>query len=70
MLSMDEEYQEKRLQKKYKQATNLVTGVGTGFLELGSGIFDGIKGIVTNLLREPSKKEDLSRESVLAYWVW
>jgi len=51
MLSMDEEYQEKRLQKTHKQASNSVTVVGTGLLELGSGIFDGITGIVT----EPSK---------------
>jgi len=51
MLSMDEEYQEKRLQKKHKQASNVVTGVGAGLFELGVGILDGITGIVTEPIK-------------------
>ena len=48
---MDDEYQEKRLQRKQKQATHVVEGVGHGLLELGEGILGGVSGLFVEPIR-------------------
>uniref|UniRef100_A0A6B2L1W7 Uncharacterized protein n=1 Tax=Arcella intermedia TaxID=1963864 RepID=A0A6B2L1W7_9EUKA len=48
LLSFDDKYQERRLQQKHTQASNVVDGFATGVEELGKGIFGGLFGIVAD----------------------
>uniref|UniRef100_A0A6B2L199 Intermembrane lipid transfer protein VPS13-like C-terminal domain-containing protein n=1 Tax=Arcella intermedia TaxID=1963864 RepID=A0A6B2L199_9EUKA len=51
MLSFDEGYQEKRLQKKHTQASNVIDGVAEGVTDLAFGLFSGITGIVVEPIK-------------------
>lgn len=50
-LSMDEAYQRERLQKRQKEADNVFSGLGQGFLALGGGVVSGVSGIVTQPIK-------------------
>lgn len=50
-LTFDDEYQARRQKGKVQQSDHALEGVGRGLLELGSGIFDGVTGIVTQPIK-------------------
>lgn len=55
-LSMDKEYQQERERMKLKKAHHVGTGLSYGFKELGTGLFQGVTGLVTQPVKGAKSK--------------
>jgi hypothetical protein len=55
-LSMDKEYQQEREKMKLKKAHHVGTGLTYGFKELGTGLFQGVSGLVTQPVKGAKSK--------------